>query len=222
MNVADVKRYVKRYRPTGAADVALLYRAESPAPPVSCMVVPLVAPDGAQLGGVYVSSRRVHPPPPPLCPPPPLLPAHRASRHPSRTPRPPPLLPPGGPTSPWCARASRAGLQLAPNQCQPPTANRRSRSMLDPVRRELMDMVKLMVPTLQQKLYSELNRKLVEVRQGPAVGWGVAPAVAVGPAVAVAVGGISCVVMPHAHCTSPIPHPQTSRGLPAPRLGRGA
>jgi hypothetical protein len=31
------------------------------------------------------------------------------------------------------------------------------------VRREVMDLVKLMVPTLQQKLYSELNRKLVEV-----------------------------------------------------------
>lgn len=33
------------------------------------------------------------------------------------------------------------------------------------VRREVMDIVKLMVPTLQQKLYSELNRKLIEVSQ---------------------------------------------------------
>ncbi len=33
------------------------------------------------------------------------------------------------------------------------------------VRREVVDLVKLMVPTLQQKLYSELNRKLIEVSE---------------------------------------------------------
>jgi hypothetical protein len=33
------------------------------------------------------------------------------------------------------------------------------------VRREVMDLVKLMVPTLQQKLYSELNKKLIEVSE---------------------------------------------------------
>jgi hypothetical protein len=33
------------------------------------------------------------------------------------------------------------------------------------VRREAMDLAKLMVPTLQQRLYSELHKKLIEVSE---------------------------------------------------------
>ncbi len=40
------------------------------------------------------------------------------------------------------------------------------------VRRELMDLVKLMVPTLQQKLYAELSKKLIEVSEVSGVGRG--------------------------------------------------
>ncbi|GFR44347.1 hypothetical protein Agub_g5564, partial [Astrephomene gubernaculifera] len=87
-----MRRYLRRYK-TGA-DVALLYRSEG-RQPASVMVLPLVAPDAARIGGLYAISRT----------------------------------------------ATDFGM----------------------VRREVMDLVKLMVPTLQQKLHSELNRKLIEV-----------------------------------------------------------
>lgn len=92
MKVANCKRYLRLYK--GSADINLLYRCESQRP-ASVMVLPLIAPDDAKMGGVYVTSRT----------------------------------------------ATDFGM----------------------VRREMMDLVKLMVASLQQKLYSELNAKLVEV-----------------------------------------------------------
>ncbi|KAG2488846.1 hypothetical protein HYH03_012643 [Edaphochlamys debaryana] len=94
MKVANMRRYLRLYK-TGA-DVAILYKSEGRSP-ASVMVLPLVAPDAARIGGLYAISRT----------------------------------------------ATDFGM----------------------VRREVMDLVKLMVPTLQQKLYSELNRKLIEVSE---------------------------------------------------------
>ncbi|KAG2435952.1 hypothetical protein HXX76_007147 [Chlamydomonas incerta] len=94
MKVANMRRYLRLYK-TGA-DVAILYKSEGRSP-ASVMVLPLVAPDAARIGGLYAISRT----------------------------------------------ATDFGM----------------------VRREVMDLVKLMVPTLQQKLYSELNKKLIEVSE---------------------------------------------------------
>ncbi|KXZ46880.1 hypothetical protein GPECTOR_39g374 [Gonium pectorale] len=94
MKVSNMRRYLRLYR-TGA-DVAILYKSEGRSP-ASVMVLPLVAPDAARIGGIYAISRT----------------------------------------------ATDFGM----------------------VRREVVDMVKLMVPTLQQKLYSELNKKLIEVSE---------------------------------------------------------
>ncbi|GIL89744.1 hypothetical protein Vretimale_16603 [Volvox reticuliferus] len=95
MKVANMRRYLRLYK-TGA-DVAILYKSEGRSP-ASVMVLPLVAPDAARIGGLYAISRT----------------------------------------------ATDFGM----------------------VRRELMDLVKLMVPTLQQKLYAELSKKLIEVSEG--------------------------------------------------------
>ncbi|GIL57362.1 hypothetical protein Vafri_12606 [Volvox africanus] len=94
MKVANMRRYLRLYK-TGA-DVAILYKSEGRSP-ASVMVLPLVAPDAARIGGLYAISRT----------------------------------------------ATDFGM----------------------VRRELMDLVKLMVPTLQQKLYAELSKKLIEVSE---------------------------------------------------------
>ncbi|EFJ52626.1 hypothetical protein VOLCADRAFT_85795 [Volvox carteri f. nagariensis] len=94
MKVANMRRYLRLYK-TGA-DVAILYKLEGRSP-ASAMVLPLVAPDAARIGGLYAISRT----------------------------------------------ATDFGM----------------------VRRELMDLVKLMVPTLQQKLYAELSKKLIEVSE---------------------------------------------------------
>lgn len=94
MKVANCKRYLRLYK--GSSDINLLYKIELQRP-ASVMVLPLIAPDDAKVGGVYVTSRT----------------------------------------------STDFGM----------------------VRREVMDLVKLMVASLQQKLYSELNAKLVEVSQ---------------------------------------------------------
>lgn len=54
MKVANMRRYLRLYK-TGA-DVAILYRSEGRSP-ASVMVLPLVAPDAARIGGLYVISR---------------------------------------------------------------------------------------------------------------------------------------------------------------------
>ena len=43
--------------------------------------------------------------------------------------------------------------------------HRRTPTDFGMVRREAMDLTKLLMPTLQQKLYSELNKKLIEVSE---------------------------------------------------------
>lgn len=54
IKVANMRRYLRLYK-TGA-DVAILYRAEM-RQPASVMVLPLMAPDGARIGCLYVVSR---------------------------------------------------------------------------------------------------------------------------------------------------------------------
>jgi hypothetical protein len=54
MKVANMHRYLRLYK-TGA-DVAILYKSEGRSP-ASVMVLPLVAPDAARIGGLYAISR---------------------------------------------------------------------------------------------------------------------------------------------------------------------
>ena len=54
MKVADMRRYLRLYK-TGA-DVAILYKSEGRSP-ASVMVLPLVAPDAARIGCLYIVSR---------------------------------------------------------------------------------------------------------------------------------------------------------------------
>lgn len=54
MKVANMRKYLRLYR-TGA-DVAILFRSEAHTS-LSVMVAPLLAPDGARVGGLYVASR---------------------------------------------------------------------------------------------------------------------------------------------------------------------
>ena len=54
LQVAHMRRYLRLMK-TGS-DIAILYKAEALSP-ASVMVVPLIAPDAARIGGLYVVSR---------------------------------------------------------------------------------------------------------------------------------------------------------------------